>query len=276
MNQNQLIITLKEAVTYINQITGQSKLDIGIIMGTGLEAMASKMSIEHTIPYHQIPGFPVSTVSFHKGNLLIGKIGNRSIFAMQGRFHFYEGYSSAEVSFPVRVMAALGVRYLLVSNAAGGLNLQYKKGDIMAICDHINLLPDNPLRGLHDPSLGERFVDMSCPYSEELVNELITLATAAQLHIHKGVYVAVQGPNLETKAEYRWLRSLPADAVGMSTVPEIIVANQLKMHCIAVSVITDECDPDNLKPINIAEIISVAQKADAQLSDLFVQLINTI
>jgi purine-nucleoside phosphorylase len=181
-----------------------------------------------------------------------------------------------QITFPIRVMKALGVQKLFLSNAAGAMNVQYKKGELMLIDDHINLLPDNPLRGVSDPSLGERFVDMSTPYDISLQNEFLAIASSHRINIHKGVYVAVMGPNLETRAEYRWLRGMGADAVGMSTVPEVIVANQCGLQCLAVSVLTDECNPDDLKPVNIAEIIAVAGKADEVLSNLFATLIQKL
>jgi purine-nucleoside phosphorylase len=239
---------------------------IAIVMGTGLGSFLKEMDIEATIPYQEIPHFPVATVEFHKGQLVLGKIGHQKIIAMQGRFHFYEGYSMQQVTFPVRVLKLLGVQYLFLSNAAGGMNPAYKKGDLVLIDDHINLLPENPLRGLNDPAFGNRFVDLSQPYSARLNKLLIECAIESNIKLEKGVYAAVMGPNLETRAEYRHLRSMGADMVGMSTVPEVIVANHIGLPCAAISVITDECDPDNLKPVNISEIIEVAGKADTVLS----------
>jgi purine-nucleoside phosphorylase len=220
------------------------------------------------MPYSAVPNFPEATLEFHKGNLIFGTIGKVKVIAMQGRFHYYEGYSMQQITFPVRVMKELGVKYLFLSNAAGGLNLSYKKGDLVLLEDHINLLPDNPLRGLSDPSFGQRFVDMSQPYDIILMDLIERRAASQSMSIKKGIYVSVMGPTLETKAEYRWLRSTGADMVGMSTVPEVIVANQMGIKCAAISVITDECDPDNLKPVNIAEIIEVAGKSDIVLSNL--------
>ncbi|MBY0536859.1 MAG: purine-nucleoside phosphorylase [Chitinophagaceae bacterium] len=239
---------------------------IGIVLGTGLGAFTREMEIELTIPYQEIPYFPTSTVEFHKGQLVYGSIGSKKVLAMQGRFHYYEGYSMQQITFPIRVMKALGVRYLFLSNAAGGMNPSFKKGDLVLLDDHINLQPDNPLRGMNDPSWGQRFVDLCAPYDGHL-NALFEMkASELKIPLKKGVYVAVMGPNLETRAEYRWLRNTGADMVGMSTVPEVIVANQVGLPCAAVSVITDECDPDNLKPVNIAEIIEVAGKSDKTLS----------
>ena len=240
----------------------------GIVMGTGLGAMAEKIECRVSIPYSDIPHFPEATVEFHKGNLLFGTIGNVKVIAMQGRFHFYEGYSMQQITFPIRVMKELGVEYLFLSNAAGGMNPDYKKGDLVMIEDHINLLPDNPLRGLSDPAFGQRFVDMSQAYDKTLMQIITDNATKQNTILKKGTYISVMGPNLETKAEYRWLRSTGADMVGMSTVPEVIVANQVRIKCAAVSVITDECDPDNLQPVDIAEIIAVAGKADGALSKI--------
>lgn len=247
---------------------GFSVAQTGIIMGTGLGAMADKIENPIIIPYAGIPHFPIATAEFHKGNLLFGYIGSVPVIAMQGRFHYYEGYSMQAITFPVRVMKELGVQQLFVSNVAGGINPQFKKGDLILLEDHINLLPENPLRGLNNPALGQRFTDMSEPYSPYLIQLLDEAAAKQGLKLKRGVYVAVQGPNLETKAEYRFLRTVGADMVGMSTIPEIIVANQLQIACAAISVITDECDPDNLKPVNIPEIIEIAGNCDKVLSGL--------
>lgn len=249
---------------------------IGIVLGTGLGDFVSKIENPVIIPYSEIPNFPVATVEFHKGNLIFGNVGHKNIVAMQGRFHYYEGYSMQQITFPIRVMKALGVQHLFLSNAAGGVNLEHKKGALVLIEDHLNFLPDNPLRGLSDVALGERFVDMSAPYNEELM-KLITVAALKQnINLKRGTYAAVMGPNLETRAEYRWLRSTGADMVGMSTVPEVIVANQVGLKCGAISVITDECDPENLKPVNIADIIEVAGRADKILSEIMVETISKL
>ncbi len=249
---------------------------IGIIVGTGLGAMVDRIEDAIVIPYSAIPNFPEATVEFHKGNLIFGSIGSAKVIAMQGRFHYYEGYSMQQITFPIRVMKELGVQHLFLSNAAGGMNSDFKKGDLIIIEDHINLLPDNPLRGLSDPAFGQRFVDMRQPYDVGLI-ELISLhSNKKNIAIKKGTYVSVMGPNLETKAEYRWLRSMGADMVGMSTVPEVIVANQVGIKCAAISVITDECDPENLKPVNIPEIIEIAGKADQLLSNILVDCIKEL
>ena len=267
--------TINESSQFLRQ-QGIDGATVGIVMGTGLGMMAQKINTRDSIPYNRIPHFPVATVEFHKGNLLYGTIGSTKVIAMQGRFHYYEGYSMQQITFPVRVMKELGVNYLLLSNAAGGVNLAFKKGDLVLIEDHINLLPDNPLRGLNDPYFGNRFVDMSQPYDEMLNKLLIKAAADNHSTLQSGVYASVMGPNLETKAEYRHLKSIGADLVGMSTVPEVIVANHVGIKCAAVSVVTDECDPDNLKPLNIQEIIEVAGKSDAVLSNIFEKLVQLI
>ena len=247
---------------------------VGIVLGTGLGALVKQIDVKVSVPYSDIPDFPLATVEFHKGQLIFGTLNGVSVVAMQGRFHYYEGYSMQQITFPIRVMKELGVEFLLLSNAAGGMNLLYKKGDLVLLTDHINEQPENPLRGLNDPSFGNRFVDMCCPYNEQLNKKILAAAENLSIEIKQGIYVAVAGPNLETRAEYRHLRGMGADMVGMSTVPEVIVANQVGLPCAAVSVITDECDPDNLQPVNIAEIIAVAGKADEKLSELFAEVIR--
>lgn len=255
---------------------GFEKPLVGIVLGTGLGALIKEIDIKISVPYSEIPHFPVSTVEFHKGNLIYGFIDEIPLVAMQGRFHYYEGYSMQEITFPIRVMKELGIDYLLLSNAAGGLNPSYKKGDLVVIEDHISLLPDNPLRGINHPAWGNRFADMSCPYDKKIC-QLLKNAFEEQKNVFKeGVYVAVAGPSLETRAEYRWLRNMGADMVGMSTVPEVIVAAQMELPCAAVSVITDECDPDNLQPVNITEIIEIAGKADEKLSKIFSSVISKL
>lgn len=246
---------------------------IGIVLGTGLNDFVQHMQNTVTIPYDEIPNFPKPTVDFHKGRLLFGDVGGVPVVAMQGRFHYYEGYTMQQITFPVRVMKELGIEVLLLSNAAGGLNNAFKKGDLVIVEDHLNLLPDNPLRGL-PAEFGDRFVDMSQSYDGGLQARLADALARQAIAVKKGVYVSVMGPNLETKAEYRWLRSTGADMVGMSTVPEVIVANQVGVKCAAVSVITDECDPDNLKPVNIADIIEIAGTADKKLSAVFLDVIG--
>ena len=255
---------------------GFDNADVAVVLGTGLGAFVNLLEGMQVIPYGGIPHFPVATVEFHKGQLIVGRIGDKKVIAMQGRFHFYEGYSMQEITFPVRVFKSLGVKNLLLSNAAGGMNPGYKKGDLVILDDHINHLPENPLRGMNDPAFGNRFVDMSRPYSKTLNGAIAAASAALGTTMKTGVYVAVPGPNLETRAEYRQLRGIGADMVGMSTVPEVIVANHVGLPCAAVSVITDECDPDNLQPVNITEIIEVAGKADEGLSRIFEKMIREL
>ena len=251
--------------------------EIGLIIGTGLgDQLIREITDQIIIEYRSIPNFPVATAESHHGRVIYGMIRGKRVLAMQGRFHYYEGYSSQEITLPVRVMKLLGVKYLLISNAAGNMNLQWKKGELMLIDDHINLQPDNPLRGKNIDELGPRFPDMSEPYSGLLNKKLIAIAKEKNITLHVGVYAGVTGPNLETRAEYRFLRRIGADVVGMSTVPEVIVANHMGLPCCAVSVLTDDCDPDNLKPARLSEIIAVAQKSEGVLTALFVKLIEEI
>lgn len=249
---------------------------VGIVLGTGLHQLIDHVDIKKTIPYEEIPGFPLSTVEFHKGNLIYGSIAGKNVLIMQGRFHAYEGYTMQQIVFPVRVMKLLGIQQLFLSNAAGGIDLDFKKGDLILIDDHLNLLSGNPLTGKNFDELGVRFPDMSEPYDVQLKKLLLQKASELGIELKKGVYAAVNGPNLETKAEYRYLKIIGADMVGMSTVPEVIAAVHMQLPCVAVSVITDECDPDNLKPVNIEEIIEVAGKADDKLSKLFVEVIKAL
>jgi purine-nucleoside phosphorylase len=239
---------------------------IGIILGTGLGGLADEIVREAVVDYADIPHFPVSTVESHHGKLIFGTLGGKSVVAMQGRFHLYEGYTLQQVTFPVRVMKFLGVHTLLISNAAGGMNPQFGRGSIMIITDHINLLGDNPLIGPNDDSLGPRFPDMSEPYSKELITLADRIALEAKIRVEHGVFVAVPGPNLETRAEYRFLRLIGADAVGMSTVPEDIVAVHMGLRVLGFSIITDEGYPDSLQPANVDEIIAVAQRTEPQLT----------
>lgn len=257
-------------------LKGIESADVGIVLGTGLDRMVELVDVKQTIPYSQIPGFPISTVQFHKGNLIYGMIGEKKVLMMQGRFHAYEGYPLDQIVLPLRVMKLLGVQKLFLSNAAGGINLNFKKGDLVIVDDHINLLYANPLTGKNLDELGPRFPDMSQPYDPWLIKSLQKKAGELNIDLKKGVYAAVHGPNLETKAEYRYLKIIGADMVGMSTVPEVIAANHMQIPCVAVSVITDECDPDNLKPVALEEIIAVAQKADEKLSKLFLETIKSL
>ncbi len=240
----------------------------GIVLGTGLGALDRGIDVESEIPYPEIPHFVSSTVETHQGKLLLGTLSGKPVVAMQGRFHFYEGYAMDQITFPVRVMKALGAGTLLVSNACGGMNPQFARGELMIIEDHINLLGVNPLIGPNDERLGLRFPDMSRPYSSRLIELAERLALSSGIQARKGVYVAVPGPNLETRAEYRFLRGIGADVVGMSTVPEVIVAVHSGMEVLGLSIITDLCLPDALEPADISEIIAVAADAEPRLTSL--------
>ncbi len=253
---------------------GFDQPEIGIILGTGLGKLLDHITIESTVSYNHIPNFPTATVEFHTGKLIYGTLEGKKVIVMQGRFHLYEGYSLTDVTYPVRVMYSLGIKKLLVSNASGAINLNFKKGELMLIDDHINLQGGSPLAFKGVEKLGERFVDMSSPYDTTMNNLLREIAKKNNINLHEGVYASVVGPQLETRAEYRYLRTIGADAVGMSTVPEIIVANHLKLPVVAVSVLTDECDPDNLAPVNIPEIIEMAGKAEPFLITLFKELVK--
>jgi purine-nucleoside phosphorylase len=252
------------------------KPQIGIILGTGLGSLAEGIKVEHKIDYQDIPHFPVSTVESHFGRLLFGKISDKKVLAMQGRFHYYEGYTMQQVTFPLRVMKALGIELLIVSNACGGLNPQYKAGDIMVISDHINLLGSNPLIGPNDESIGPRFPDMYNCYDKELIALAENCALKLGIKLQKGVYVSVTGPNLETAAEYRFLRGTGADVVGMSTVPEVIVARHQGMKVLGFSIVTDMGLPDALKPTNLEEIIATANKAEPNLKKIIVKVVEEL
>jgi purine-nucleoside phosphorylase len=248
--------------------------EIGIVLGTGLGQLVNHIEIEKEINYSDIPNFPVSTVEFHSGKLIFGLLEGKKIIVMQGRFHLYEGYSLQEVTFTIRILKALGIQKLLISNAAGAINLNFKKGELMLIEDHINLQGSSPLAFATVSDFGERFTDMSEPYDVTLRNQAIAIAQTHNITLHKGVYAAVVGPQLETKAEYRMLKIIGADAVGMSTVPEVIVANHLQLPVLAISVLTDECNPDDLKPVNINEIMALAGEAEPKMITLFKELIS--
>ncbi len=263
---------LHETVSFLKS-RGVQEVDTGVVLGTGLGQLLSHMEIECTIPYKDIPHFPEATVEFHKGALIWGRIGGQKVLLMQGRFHFYEGYSMTKIVYGVRVMKLLGATRLFLSNAAGGINAGFRKGDLVLLDDHINLQTENPLTGRNLDALGPRFPDMSRPYDTTLSEALLRQASALNIPLKTGVYAAVNGPNLETRAEYRFLRIIGADMVGMSTVPEVIAAVHCGLPCAAISVITDECDPDHLQPVNIEEIIAVAGAADQKLSHLLAQTI---
>lgn len=250
--------------------------EVGIICGTGMGALAGKVASQTIIPYKSIPHFPLSTVESHSGNLILGDLGGRSVMVMQGRFHFYEGYSMREVTFPVRVMKALGCRALIVMNAVGSVNPLIPKGSIVFPSDHINLMGDNPLIGPNNESLGPRFPDMSEPYSRRLIEFGEKVALDAGVKVHQGVLVAVTGPNLETAAEYRMFQIIGADCVTMSTIPEVIVANHAGMKVIGISTVTDECLPDRLEPASLEAIIAVAQSAEPRLDTLVTGILKRI
>jgi len=252
------------------------KPGVGIILGTGLGGLAKEIEVEVSIPYQEIPGFPLSTVETHAGRLLLGHLGARPVVAMQGRFHRYEGYGLTEVTFPVRVLRALGAETLVVSNACGGMNPLWGPGDLVLLSDHINLLGDNPLVGSNDERLGPRFPDMSAPYDPELRALARAVALELGIVLREGVYVAVPGPSLETRAEYRMLRAMGADVVGMSTVPEVIVAVHAGMRALGVSIITDQCLPDALDPADIDRIVATAAKAEPSLTRLIRALVERL
>ncbi len=247
---------------------GVAAPEIAIILGTGLGALGTAITVEASVEYAEIPGFPLSTVESHHGRLLLGTLGGKRVVAMQGRFHRYEGYSLQQVTFPVRVLQALGARTLVVSNACGGMRADWGAGDIMLLTDHINLLGDSPLVGANDETLGPRFPDMSEPYDAALRDCARAVAAEQGITLREGVYVAVAGPNLETRAEYKMLRTMGADVVGMSTVPEAIVANHGGMKVIGFSIITDMCIPETLEPASLDKILAVARRAEPNLTAL--------
>lgn len=270
-----MIKFITETAEYLEE-KGFKDPEIGIILGTGLGKLIDDIDIIAEVSYNHIPNFPTATVEFHKGKLIYGKLEGKKVIVMQGRFHIYEGYSLQDVTYPVRVMEKLGIKTLLVSNASGAINNSFKKGELMLIEDHINLQGSSPLAFRGVELLGERFTDMSEPYNKKLNTTFKDIAKTNNIALHQGVYASVVGPQLETRAEYRMLKIIGADAVGMSTVPEIIVANHLKLKAAAVSVLTDECDPDNLQPVNIDEIIEMAGKAEPKMIVLFKELIKTL
>jgi purine-nucleoside phosphorylase len=249
---------------------------VGIILGTGLGGLAEDIRAEAVLPYEQVPNFLRSTAPSHAGRLVCGNLAGKSVMAMEGRFHAYEGYSLKQITFPVRVMRALGCKVLIVSNACGGMNPQWAKGDIMLIDDHINLMGDNPLIGPNDDRLGLRFPDMARPYDAELIALAQRVALEEGIPCHKGVFVAVPGPNLETRAEYRFLRTIGADVVGMSTVPEVLVGVHAGMRNMGLSVITDQCLPDALEPAKLEEIIAVANAAEKKLRVLVRRVVGEL
>ncbi|MDX1472040.1 MAG: purine-nucleoside phosphorylase [Flavobacteriaceae bacterium] len=267
-----MIKEIQETVDYLKE-RGFKAPELGIILGTGLGQLLDHIEIEKEVSYNHIPYFPTATVEFHKGKLIYGKLCNKKVVVMQGRFHIYEGYSLLDVTYPVRIMHGLGIKHLLISNASGAINLNFKKGELMLIEDHINLQGGSPLAFKGVSKLGTRFTDMSEPYDKKMREDFIDIAKEQDITLHRGVYASVVGPQLETKAEYRMLKILGADAVGMSTVPEIIVANHLDLPVAAISVLTDECDPDNLDPVDIDDILAMAEKAEPKMITLFKEII---
>lgn len=241
---------------------------VGIILGTGLGALAAEIDAEATVPYPEVPHFPESTVESHRGQLVCGRLSDKTVVAMEGRFHLYEGYTPAQVTFPIRVLKELGCRVLIVSNASGGMNPLHQKGDIVVIDDHINLMGVNPLIGPNDERLGPRFPDLIEPYDRTLQDLALRVALKEGIVAHRGVYVGVMGPNLETRAEYRLLRALGADVVGMSTVPEVLVAAHAGLRVLGFSIITDRCLPDALEPLKIEQVLAVAREAEGKLRAL--------
>jgi len=273
-----MIITeqqLQESTDYLIG-KGFDNPEIGIVLGTGLGQLVDAIEDPIIAHYNQIPFFPLATVEFHSGKLIYGTIEGKKIVVMEGRFHLYEGYDYVDVTYPIRIMHKLGIQKLFVSNAAGAINLDFKKGDIMLIEDHINLQGGSPLAFGNVADFGDRFVDMSEPYDVSMRNKIAAIAVRENISLQKGVYAAVIGPQLETKAEYRMLKIMGADAVGMSTVPEVIVANHLRLPIVAVSVLTDECDPDNLLPVDIQEIIKIAGETEPKMIKLFKELIKEL
>lgn len=264
-----------EAISFIRSKTDFTP-EVLIILGTGLGKLAEQMETIHSISYQDIPHFPVSTVESHSGRLRFGTLGGKNIVAMQGRFHFYEDYSMQQIVFPVRVAHELGARTMMVSNAAGGMNPLYRRGDIMCITDHINMLGDNPLVGPNDNELGVRFPDMSEPYSSRLIGLAEQAALDQNIKMQQGVYLAVKGPNLETRAEYRFLRTIGADVVGMSTIPEAIAAVHMGMEVLGISAVTDECFPDALKPVKMVEILEAASIAEPKLTKVITRVLEQL
>ncbi len=268
-----MLESIQHTTEYIKNRIGGFEPTVGIILGTGLGGLVKEIEVEKQLMYANIPDFPISTLEFHSGKLIFGKLNGVKVVAMQGRLHYYEGYTMQQITFPVRVMKMLGIKTLFVSNASGSLNPDFKKGDLMVIEDHINLQHHNPLVGRNETELGPRFPDMSQPYKRDLVDKALDIAKANNIICHKGVYVAVTGPNLETKAEYKYLRIIGGDAVGMSTVPEVIVANHMGLPVFAISVLTDEGFPEILKPVSVEEILAVAYEAEPKMTLILKELI---
>ncbi len=263
---------VQESVSYIKEKTNFTP-EYGVILGSGLGSFTDDINIQFTLPYSEIPNFPVVTVEGHKGALVFGTIGDKKVVAMQGRFHFYEGYSMKEVTFPVRVMKFLGVQKLIVSNASGGVNPNYEVGSIVFLKDHINMMPEHPLRGKNDERFGPRFVNMSEPFSKNMIAKAKAIAHKLKIEVQDGIYMGLQGPTFETLSEYRMVKILGADCVGMSTVPEVIVARHMGLETFGISVITDMGNEENIESITHAEVLEAAQKAEPKVRSLIKELI---
>jgi purine-nucleoside phosphorylase len=263
---------VQETVNYINEKINFTP-EYGVILGSGLGSFTDEMKVEFTLPYNEVPNFPISTVQGHKGALVFGTIGDKKVVAMQGRFHFYEGYSMTEVTFPVRVMKFLGVTKLVVSNASGGVNPSYQVGSIVMITDHINMTPEHPLRGKNDERFGPRFVNMSEPYSRKMIAKATALANDLNIEVHEGIYLGLQGPTFETLAEYKMVKILGADCVGMSTVPEVIVARHMDLETFGISVITDMGNEESIGTISHDEVLQAAKEAEPKVRSLIKELI---
>lgn len=264
---------VQETVTFLNAKTNNYSPEFGVILGSGLGNFIEDIAIEFVIEYKDIPNFPISTVQGHKGALVFGKVGEKKVVAMQGRFHYYEGYDSKQVTFPVRVMNYLGIYLLIVSNASGGVNPTFKVGDVMIIKDHINMIPDHPLRGHNDERFGPRFVNMSEPYKKTLIAKAKEIAADLNIDVKEGIYLALQGPTFETLAEYKYVKNVGADCVGMSTVPEVIVARHMNLDCFGISVITDMGNEEEIESVNHDEVLEAAKKAEPHVRNLIKNLI---
>ncbi len=270
---SELLNKIDETLAVIRE-KSDKEYSVGIVLGTGLGGLVTDIEVEFELDYSELPNFVHSTVESHKGKLIFGTLSGKNVVVMQGRFHFYEGYTMQEITYPIRLMKKLGVKSLFVSNACGGLNPLYRRGDLMIMNDHINLLGDNPLIGKNEDEFGPRFPDMSEPYNYELIELAEKVALENQIKVHQGSYVAVSGPNLETKAEYRFLRTIGADVVGMSTVPECIVANHMGVRVLGMSIITDECFPDSLKAVVLEEILEAARIAEPKMTKIIKDVIG--
>ncbi|MFY8020185.1 MAG: purine-nucleoside phosphorylase [Bacteroidia bacterium] len=266
---------MNEAYAYLKSYLTEIP-ETGIILGTGLGALVDEIEIRHAIDYPQIPHFPVSTVESHKGRLILGTLAGKEVVVMQGRFHYYEGYSAQELTFPIRVLKLLGIKRLFISNASGGLNTNFSISDLMVLDDHINLLPEHPLRGKNEDSLGPRFPDMSEAYDPELIQLAFVVADKIGIKLQKGVYAAVQGPTLETKAEYKYIRTIGADAVGMSTVPENIVARHMNIPVFAISVITDLGVPNRIQEVSLQDVLNAAGIAEPRMTALIKEMVKAL